>query len=51
MKKMTKEVIDTLYTQGKLVYENKTSLSDATDLILDNYSDHIAKGSARFYIK
>ena len=51
MKKMTGIVIDALYTHGKMVYENEINLSDATNLIIKDYSDYVSDSSAKFYIK
>ena len=48
---MTKEAIDALYTHGKMVYENEINLSDATNLIMKDYSDYVSDSSAKFYIK
>ena len=48
---MTQAAIEALYNYGKKVYENSTSLNEATNDFLKEYSDYAAEGSARFYIK
>lgn len=50
MSKMTDEIIEKLYSLGKKVYCQELTLKEATDKVMDDYSDNIAESSAEFYI-
>lgn len=50
MAKMTKELIEALYSNGIQVYSGGQILDDAVDEVLKEFPTKISKSSARFYI-
>ena len=50
MAKMTMTIIESLYSNGQAVYDQKISLEEATEKMIQTYKGEISESSASFYI-
>lgn len=50
MSKMTNDLIQSLYSLGKKVYNHELSMSDAKNRVITEYGSFIAESSAEFYL-
>ena len=50
MSKMTNDLIQSLYSLGKKVYNHELSMSDAKNRVITEYGSFIAVSSAELYL-